>query len=168
MESVYRPRSSPRAARSVVPANTKGRGTLSSTGVKRPGVVTFIGVILYIQALMAAVAAIVSIAFSGRLDDVVVNGVALSKNGIIVSGIWEAIMAVILLAVASGIMRGSRGYRMFVAIVEGIRIASSLGFMLFHSGGAYVEAGFVSILISMFVLWALYHEKSDEFFEATG
>ncbi len=141
---------------------------MSSTGVKRPGIVTFIGVILYIQAFMALVAAVVSIAFSGRLDDVVVNGVELSKNAIIISGVWEAIMAVILFAVGAGIMRGSRGYRMFVAIVEGIRIASSIGFMLFHSGGSYVETGFVSILISMFVLWALYHEKSDEFFESTG
>ena len=141
---------------------------MSSTGVKRPGIVTFIGVILYIQAFMALVAGIVSVAFSGRIDDVTVNGVELTKGGVIASGVWELIMAVILFAVAAGIMRGSRGYRMFVAIVEGIRIASALGFMLFHYTGAYVEAGFISILISMFVLWALYHEKSDEYFESTG
>ncbi|HEY6566727.1 MAG TPA: hypothetical protein VI341_04330, partial [Actinomycetota bacterium] len=90
---------------------------MSSTGVKRPGIVTFIGVILYIQAFMALVAGIVSIAFSGRIDDVTVNGVELTKGGVVVSGVWELIMAVILFAVAAGIMRGSRGYRMFVAIV---------------------------------------------------
>lgn len=137
-------------------------------GVKRPGVVTFIGVVLYIQAFLAAVGGIVGLAFSNRLDDAVVNGVQLTKNGIIATSIWELIMAVVLFFVASGIMRGSRGFRMVVAIVEGIRIVSSLGFMIYHSGGAYVESGFISILISMFVLWALYHEKSDEFFESTG
>ena len=140
---------------------------MAMSGVKRPGVVTFIGVVLYIQAFMAAVTAVVSIAFSDRLEDLTVNGVELSGNGIIASGIWEGIMAVILFAVGSGIMRGSRGYRMVVAIVEGVRIASSLGFMIFHHGGAYVEAGLVSIAISLFVLWALFHERSDEFFEST-
>ena len=138
------------------------------SGVKRPGVVTFIGVVLYIQAFLAAIGGIVGLAFSDRLDDTVVNGVELTKNGIIATSIWELIMAVVLFFVASGIMRGSRGFRMIVAIVEGIRIVSSLGFMIYHSGGAYVESGFISILISMFVLWALYHEKSDEFFESTG
>jgi hypothetical protein len=138
------------------------------SGVKRPGVVTLIGVVLYIQAFLALVSGIVGLAFRNRLDTVVVNNAEITKNGIIFTSIWELILAVVLFFVASGIMRGSRGFRMVVAIVEGIRIVSSMGFMLYHHDGAYVEGGLISIAISVFVLWALYHEKADEYFDATG
>ena len=78
-------------------------------------------------------------------------------------------MAVILFFVASGLMRGSRGYRTLVAIVEGFRMASALFIMLFHHGGAFVDSGIVTLLVGTFVLWALYgHDASDEYFERTG
>ena len=131
--------------------------------MRRPGVVTFIGVILYIQAFLAAIVAIVGIAFKNRLDDFTRERGQVSGDGILAASIVEGIMAVILFAVASGLMQGSRGFRTFVAIVEGLRIASSLGFMIYHHSGAYVEAALVSILISVFVLWALYHGKADEY-----
>jgi len=138
---------------------------MSMSGVKRPALVTLIGVILYIQAFLAAVAAIVGLAFNDRLDDMTVNGVEITRNSVIWTSIIEGIMAIILFLVAAGLMRGSAGYRMVVAIVEGIRIISAFGLMLFHHGGAYVEGGIVSIAISLFVLWALYNEKADAFFE---
>lgn len=142
---------------------------MSTTAVRRPGVVTFIGVILYIQAFLAATAAIVSLAFKDRLDGVEVNGVTMSSNGVVATAGIEAIMAVILFIVAAGLMRGSRGFRLFVAVVEGLRMASALVLMIFHSGGAYVDSGLATLLIGAFVLWALYgHEKSEEYFESTG
>jgi hypothetical protein len=142
---------------------------LSTSRVRRPGVVTFIGAILYIQAFMAATVAIVSLAFKGRLDGVTVNGVTLSSNGVVATAGIEAVLAVILFIVAAGLMRGSRGYRLFVAVVEGLRMASALVLMIFHSGGAYVDSGLATLLIGTFVLWALYgHEKSEEYFESTG
>lgn len=141
---------------------------MAASGMKRPGVVTLIGVILYFQAVMAAVAGIVMIAFKDRLEDVVVNNVTLSSSSVLATGIVEIAVALVLFFVASGIMRGSKGYRTFVAVVEIFRAGAALFFMLFHHGGAYVEAGFVTILIALFVLWALYHERSEEWFEATG
>lgn len=65
-------------------------------------------------------------------------------------------------------MRGSRCYPAFVAVVEGIRMASALFLLLFHHNGAFVESGMVTLLIGAFALLALYHEKADEYFEATG
>jgi hypothetical protein len=143
---------------------------MSTTGIRRPGVVTFIGVILYIQAVLAAVAAIVAFAYKTRLADAITNqsGVDFSGDNLIWLGIVEAITAVVLFLVASGIMRGSRGYRLFVAIVEGFRIASAFFYMLWHHDGPFLESGIVTILIGAFVLWALYHEKADEYFESTG
>lgn len=141
---------------------------MSTPTVRRPGVVTFIGVILYIQAFLAATAAVVGLAFKDRLNDAVIDGVKVTSANVVGLALVDGVMAVILLIVAAGLMRGSRGFRLFVAIVEGLRMATALGMMLFH-GGAYVGTGIVTLLIGTFVLWALYgHEKSEEYFEATG
>jgi hypothetical protein len=143
---------------------------MSMTTVKRPGIVTFIGVILYIQAALAVVAGIVAIAYKTRLSDTLENqsGVSFSDSSVLGIGIVELILAVLLFLVASGIMRGSRGWRAFVGIVEGLRMASALFAMLYYHDSAFVESGIVTLLIGTFVLWALYgHEKSEEFFEST-
>jgi len=143
---------------------------MSSTGVKRPGVVTFIGVILYIQATLAAVAAIMAFAYKTRLSDAISaqSGVDLSGDNIIALGVVEALTAIVLFFVAAGIMRGSRGYRLFVAIVEGFRMTTAFFYMLWHHDGPFLESGLFTLAIGAFVLWALYHEKADEYFEATG
>jgi hypothetical protein len=142
---------------------------MSMTTVKRPGIVTFIGVILYIQAFLAVVAGIVAIAYKTRLSDTLEkqSGVSFSDSSVLGIGIVELIVAVLLFVVASGIMRGSRGWRAFVGIVEGLRMASALFAMLYYHDSAFVESGIVTLLIGTFVLWALYgHEKSEEFFES--
>jgi hypothetical protein len=143
---------------------------MSTMGIKRPGVVTFIGVILYIQAVLAAVAAVMAFAYKTRLADAITaqGGVDFSDDNVIWLGVIEAITAVVLFLVAAGIMRGSRGYRLFVAIVEGFRMATAFFYMLWHHDGPFIESGIVTILIGAFVIWALYHEKADEFFESTG
>lgn len=143
---------------------------MSMTSIKRPGVVTFIGIILYIQAALAAVAAIMAFAYKTRLSDAITeqSGVDFSGDNLIALGVVEAILAVILFFVAAGIMRGSRGYRLFVAIVEGIRMTTAFFYMLWHHDGPFIESGIVTLLVGAFVIWALYHEKADEFFEATG
>jgi hypothetical protein len=143
---------------------------MGTSMVRRPGVVTFIGVILYIQAALAAVAAIMAFAYKSRLSDAISaqSGVEFSDDNLIWLGVVEAIIAVILFAVASGIMRGSRGYRAFVAIVEGFRMATAFFYMLWHYDGPFLESGIVTLAIGAFVIWALYHENADEYFESTG
>ena len=144
---------------------------MSMSPVKRPGIVTFIGVILYIQALLAVVAGIVAIAFKTRLSDTLEkqSGVSFSDSSLLSIGIVELIIGVLLFIVASGIMRGSRGWRGFVGVVEGLRMASALFAMLYYHNSAFVESGIVTLLVGAFVLWALYgHERSEEFFEASA
>jgi hypothetical protein len=141
-----------------------------STGVKRPGVVTFIGVVLYIQAALAAVAGIVMLAFKDRVNDAInhSSGVTLESNSVVLGAVGELVLAVLLFLVAAGLMRGSRGWRAFVGIVEGLRIVYALFIGLWYHSSAFVESAVVTILIGVFVLWALYgHEKSEEYFEST-
>jgi hypothetical protein len=131
--------------------------------MRRPGLVTLIGVIIYIQAAMAAAAAIVTIGFSG--SDQVRDEVGLSSAGMIWTGIWEAVMAVLLFLVGGGIMRGSRGFRLLVAVVIGIRMVSAVILMLVHHTGGYLFNGIIAVILGLFVLWALYgNERSDEYF----
>jgi hypothetical protein len=136
----------------------------SSLGARRPGVVTFIGVILYIQAFLAAVGAVVIIAF--RNTDSVLEATGVSSSALLTTGIVEAIVAILLFAVAAGIMGGSRGARLFVAIVTAIRMASALWLIVWHHQGGFLTTGLVYLLIGVFVLWALYGNKdSEEYFE---
>lgn len=131
--------------------------------VRRPGMVTLIGVIVYIQAAMAAVSAIVTFSLSG--SDRVQAAVGLTTAGMVWTGIWEAIMAVLLFLVAGGIMRGSSGFRLLVAVVVGLRMVTAVGLVMIHHAGGYLFNGLIAVLLGLFVLWALYgYQPSDDYF----
>lgn len=134
---------------------------------QRPGVVTFIGVILYIQAFLAAISAVVLLAFRDDVQDFLEQaGSPLSDGSITGTVIGEAIAAILLLIVGAGIMSGSRGMRTFVAIVEALVMGVALYSMVTHHAGAYLYRGFFTLLVGVFVLWALYgNDRSEAFFE---
>jgi hypothetical protein len=134
------------------------------SGVRRPGVVTFIGIILYIQAVVAAAFGIVAFLERNNLEWQLVTGQ--SDSDLIVFAIVELIFAVALFLVASGVMSGAKWSRMLVAIVAGLRIVALSWWMLTHHAGGIHSAAIIHILIYVFVLWALYgHKESSEFYE---
>ncbi len=112
--------------------------TSVDTPTRRPGVVSFIGIILYVQAFLAAIAAVSLLIwrndildFLNRQDSPLSNG---AFTGTIVG---EAIAAILLFVVANGIMRGSNGFRLLVAIVQGLSMASAVYILVAHHvGGA--------------------------------
>ena len=134
---------------------------------RRPGVVTFIGVILYIQAALATVAAISMVIWRNDvLDFLEEQGSPLSEAGYTGTILGEAILAVLLFLVAAGIMRGSSGMRLFVAIVQCISMGFAVYILIAHHVGGYVYRAVFSLFVGFFVLWALYgHPESDEFFD---
>jgi hypothetical protein len=136
---------------------------------QRPGVVTFIGVILYIQAFLAAVSAIVLLAFRDDIQDFLEGaGSPLSDGSVTGTVIGEAIAAILLFIVGAGIMSGSRGMRLFVAIVEAVVMGIAVYTMVTHHAGAYLYRGFFTLLVGVFVLWALYgNDRSETFFEGS-
>ena len=133
---------------------------------RRPGVVSFIGVILYIQAFLAAVAAVSMIIWRNDiLDYLEQHGTDLADGAFTGSIIGEAIAAVLLFVVGNGIMRGSNGIRLFVAIVQCFVMGLALYGLIAHHVGGYVYRGVFSLFVGVFVLWALYaNEESDRFF----
>jgi hypothetical protein len=133
-----------------------------SVEVRRPGVVTFIGVIIYIQAFLNLVGAIAL--FLSR-DDRTLNEVGISSDEVLWASIGMALFAVLLFIVGAGIMRGSRAARLFVAIVTALNMGLAVWMMFYFHEAGFVLFELVPILIGVFVLWALYgHERSEEFF----
>lgn len=138
--------------------------------VRRPGVVSFIGVVMYVQGFLAAVAAVVMLIWRDDvLDFLEENGSPLSDGAFTGTIIGEAIAAVLLVFVANGIMRGSKGMRLLVAIVQCFAMALAIYGLIAHHVGGYIYRGVFSLFLGMFVLWALYgNEESDRYFEANG
>ncbi|MGA9276963.1 hypothetical protein [Ilumatobacter sp.] len=134
--------------------------------VPRPGVVTFIGFILYVQAFLAFVAAISLLIWrNGILDYLETQNSPLSSGALTGTVIGEVIAAVLLFVVASGIMRGSRGIRVLVAVVQAFSMGVAMYVLVAHHTGGFVYRAVFSLFVGVFVLWALYgHEESDEYF----
>lgn len=139
----------------------------SSVGTpRRPGVVTFVGIVIYIQAVVALAFGIVAFIERNNAKLSLVTGQ--SDSDLIVTAMVEILLAVALFIVGSGILSGSKGARLFVAIVMGFRIVVSAWWMITHHAGGFHAAGLVTIGVAVFVLWALYaHKESDEFYEGT-
>ena len=138
------------------------------TPVPRPSVVTFIGVILYVQAFLAAIATISLLIWR---DDVVdfLEREGSPMTGGLLSGtiIGEAVTAVLAFVVATGLMRGRNGIRLFVAIVQFLSMSLAVYMLVAYHVGGYVFRAVFSLFIGVFVLWALYgKEESDDFFSA--
>jgi len=106
---------------------------------RRPGVVSFIGIILYIQAFLAAVAAVTMLIWRNDiLDYLEKEGSPLADGAFTGSIIGEAIAAVLLVVVANGIMRGSSGMRLFVAIVQCFAMGMAIYVLVVHHTGGLV------------------------------
>jgi hypothetical protein len=133
-------------------------------------VVTFIGIVLYLQAFLAAVAAVSLLIWRNDiLDYLDEQGAPLSDGAFTGTVIGEAIAAILLLLVANGIMRGSSGFRLFVAIVQSFAMGVAIYTLIAHHAGAYVYRSVFTLFVGIFVLWALYgNDESDRFFETNG
>ena len=136
---------------------------------RRPGVVTFVGVIILIQAFLSAVVAVVTLAFKDQvLDYLADQGGTQSDASLTGTAVGAGIAALFLLLVGSGILRGSRGWRLFVVIVEAANMGYALYLMITHPHSAFITSGLVTLLIGVFVIWALYgHKESEEYFEGS-
>lgn len=132
---------------------------------RRPGVVSLVGIVIYIQAILAGAVAV--LAFINRNDAHWQEQTGQSADALLGVAIAEGIIALVLLAVAASIMSGSRGARALVAAVMMLRIGVAAWAMLAHHGGGVFGTSVITILIALFVLWALYgNTESDSYFES--
>ena len=137
----------------------------SAVGARqRPGVVTFVGIVLYIQAFASAAYGLVALLERNNERMQLVTGQ--DSDALIVQSIVQLIVAVLLFLVASSIMSGTNWGRVLVAIVAAIQIVALTWILVTHHAGGFQTLGVVYIGIDIFVLWALYgHKESQEFYE---
>jgi hypothetical protein len=136
----------------------------------RPGVITFIAVIMYIQAALAAIAGVAILIWRNDvLDWLEQEGAPLSSGGLTGTIISEFVAAALLFLAAAGLMRGSSGWRLVIAIVQGFAMALAVYTLIAHHVGGYVYRAVFTLFIGVFVLWALYgNEQSDRYFAEHG
>jgi len=141
--------------------------TVAHVPTRRPGVVTFIGVVLYLQGFLAAVAAVSMLIWRNDVLDFLKDEGSPVSDGVFTGTIiGEAIAAILLVLVANGILRGSNAWRLLVAIVQGFSMAMAIYILIAHHVGGYVYRAVFSLFVGIFVLWALYgNDESDRFFE---
>jgi len=129
---------------------------------KRPGLITLIGLVIWIQAIISAVVAVSTLILRNDADYQALVGK--SADDLLIRAIIEAVLALVLVLVARGIMSGSPGARTAVAAVMAVRVGYGI-FSMITSDGGYVAVAAISIAIAMWVLWALYdREESRAYF----
>jgi hypothetical protein len=119
---------------------------------------------MIIQATMSVVAGIVLAALSGQQR--IIDETTLDRAGLITAGIVSLIIGAIIFLVALALLRGSKGARILVTIVQVIAVASAAWSMFAHHTGAFLFQGLITTAIAIFVLWALYNERSEEYFNS--
>ena len=141
---------------------------ITRTETRRPGVITFIAAILYIQSALAIMAMLTMMIWrSPILDYHQQEESPLGSGAFTGTIVGEAIAAVLLFIVASGLMRGSKGIRIFVAVAQGLTMALAMYVLVVHQFGGYMYRAVFSLFVGVFVLWALFgNPESDEFFES--
>ena len=137
---------------------------------RRPGVVSFIAVILYVQAGLAAIAGISLLIWRNDvLDWLEQEGAPLTDGALTGTNIGEFIAAVLLFLAAAGLMRGSSGWRLVIAIVQSLAMALAVYTLIAHHVGGLVYRSVFTLFVGVFVLWALYgNDESDRFFDENG
>ena len=120
--------------------------------MKRPGTVTFVGVLLAIGAVLNAAVGIALIVEKDvtALQDVF--GVS-DPNVMVTTGVVELIIAGLLALVAWAIFSGANWARWAVAVVIGIRVAVAGWWLITHLDGGIHWNAIISIAESVFPQW---------------
>lgn len=129
---------------------------------QRPGVITFIGVIMLIQASLNLVAGVVMIALNSQQR--IIDETNLTSGELITSGIISLVVGAIVGLVTLALLAGSRVARGLVAAVQVLLVISATWHMFFNHTGAWLFSGLLQVAIAVFVLWALYNEKADAYY----
>jgi len=131
--------------------------------MKRPGSVTFVGVLLILHATFVLVGGLLAISL--RVQDRLLDQSNLSRSDLLGAGLGSFISGAVILLVAWGIFSGSRAARLAVTVVEILVVAVSAWQMFWFSTSYFVYQGLASIGIAILVLWSLYNGRADQYYD---
>ena len=88
-----------------------------------------------------------------------------SENQALVFGLTVAVLGVAQILLANLLGKGSQVVRVFYAVIAVLNLAAGVWAMVsLHSEQR--ASGVVAAVVSLFVLWLLFNQKSEEFFES--
>jgi hypothetical protein len=127
----------------------------------RPARVTFIAVIVWIQALFDLIGGISLLVLQ---NDPGVRAQLGGTTGVIVTGIVLIALALIVFAIARGLLRGSRTARAIVTVVQLLSIVS----VIYAAAviPAQLVSAAVSAAISLIVIIMLWSGRAGDFFRS--
>jgi O-antigen/teichoic acid export membrane protein len=138
-------------------ATSRRDSAVTASPVKRPGGVTFLGVLVVISGILYVISGLLAI-LASTSNDLTSN----QKTALLVVGIVILLIGIVELAVARGLFRGNNGARLIVAILNVLTIVAGL-FALFQSGNQR-GASIGQVVIAIIVLALLYSSRANEFF----
>lgn len=129
---------------------------------RRPGIITFIGVLILINGTVAAVSAVVAFVALAQGSN------EFTDTQLWTAAIVETTVAALAFIVASYLMSGSKAARGFVTIVVVLRMIASAVVIVTHHNGGYMALGVIGAVFGVVILWALYvHEGAVAYFDAS-
>ena len=140
----------------------------SGAPVRRPGLVTFLVVLVVIGGIVSifAGAMVIALRFDANVT-VVVEGQGVARSEASDVGLWLGIGAIIVgviyLLVARGLARGSDVARIIVTIVSLVNIAGGVWVVISQTGNARSSA-FGTIVFGALILVILYTPRANAFF----
>ena len=144
----------------------------ATSPVQRPGTITFIVVLMWINAILEIIGGVILIVAS-RNKDVLVGvqeGAApvytadeLNASTLLWAGIISILFGIITILLANGLKNGSNGVRIFLTILIVIQILVDAAEMTVLRNES-VWTGLIAILIWLIVLGMLWSSRASAFF----
>ena len=127
----------------------------------RPGGVTLLAVLIVISAVLGLIGSVIVIV--ARNDSDFVNSTSVSSDTLLWVGVIGLLNALLYLAVARGLTRGSGLARGFTTLVAILSLAGGVYGFIIHSGNLRWSS-LSSALLAVIVLVLLYSPKANAFF----
>ncbi len=141
--------------------------------VTRPGTITFIVILMWINAILEIIGGVVLI-IASRSNDVVTGvqeGVAnsipiedISETSLLWAGILSIVFGIIVILLANGLKNGSNGVRIFLTILIVLQILVDAAEMTALKNKS-VWTGLIAILIWLIILGMMWSSRASAFFK---
>lgn len=141
--------------------------------VTRPGTITFIVILMWINAILEIIGGVILI-IASRSNDVVTSvqeGVAnsipiedISQTSLLWAGILSIFFGIIVILLANGLKNGSNGVRIFLTILIVLQILVDAAEMTALKNKS-VWTGLIAILIWLIILGMMWSSRASAFFK---
>ncbi|MHA7987648.1 DUF7144 family membrane protein [Rathayibacter sp. CAU 1779] len=134
-----------------------------SAATRRPAGVTLIAVLAWIEGALNIIAGVFLLVVKNEPS---VRAAWAGEGSVITSAILSILFGVVVVLVAGGLLRGSRGARIVVTIVQLLAIVGD-AFTAWAYPGQFAWSA-ISALISLIIIILLWTGRANDFFRSNG